>query len=163
VWIGHSTGCQIVKELSALAPELVAGSVYLSPIWSGSRRSMVSLAVALFADVMREPPALVPEVAANYWRVGLIRWFGTLLFELRSSGPVPPPLEASIVVIGDRDPLADRSYLESLGDLRIVPGAAHAVNFSEPEAIAESIADDLRRWLAFDYTAGDGLEHSPSP
>jgi pimeloyl-ACP methyl ester carboxylesterase len=148
VWVGHSTGCHVVKAVATIDPDAVAAEVYLSPVWTSRRRRFFPLGAALVKDVFREPLALVPEVAGNYWRVGLLRWMGTLRHELRAAAAPGVISDRALMVAGVSDPLTDWASLADLAPERVlsIPGA-HAICFSHPEEVAEAVVDWSGKWL----------------
>jgi pimeloyl-ACP methyl ester carboxylesterase len=152
VWIGHSTGCHVVREAAALAPDRVAGCVFLSPIWSARRRRWIPLGIDLLRDVFREPPSLVPEVAENYWRVGMLRWLRTFRYDIGVTELDETPADDYLIVAGARDPLADWEHLERIAPGRVerIEGGAHAVLFSHPAEVAAAVAPFLRQRLSLD-------------
>lgn len=140
VWLGHSTGCDVVAAARSLAPERVTRAVYLSPDWTRRDDAMPVLMLSFLSDIPREPFALIPQVAREYWRAGVWRWWRTLLISRRR-----PRIEIddrAIVIIGRRDPLAEWPQLLRLaaGRLRVVDGA-HAINFSHAKEVADVILE----------------------
>gem|GEM_PF-263559 len=138
IFLGHSTGCHVVRALREVSPTLVAGSVFLAPIWTVRRGAIFRLAGSLLIDVFREPLRLFPLVVREYWRTGFVRWFGTFLKEL-------PAVQArgqlglrALVIAGSRDPLTDWQRLNELShDPIVITGGAHALNVSHPDEVAQ--------------------------
>lgn len=148
VFAGHSAGCQTVAHLALLRPELVAGCVFLSPMWNPYRFAALRLLLGVFRDSFREPRGVVIHAFRDYWRAGMGRIGGTLRAFLRDSERKPSLPPRSLVVIGSRDPLMNRSHLREIGfpDLKQTPGA-HAAHYSHPEETAEWIATVVEGWM----------------
>ncbi len=135
-WIGHSVGCNDVEHLKALRPDLVKAAVFIGPLWT--HRHPMLLFPALFTDAIREPFALLAQVAHAYWRTGLGRWFRTYRRYVRDVRRAAP--EDGLLLAGERDPLVRR---EEIPALQLVAGA-HACTFSHPEEVAEAITLRIR-------------------
>ena len=148
VFAGHSTGSQTVAHLAVLRPELVAGCVFLSPVWNDHRFATPRLLLAILRDSFREPAGVVMHAVRDYWRAGLGRIVGTFRSFLRDSQRQPALPSRSLIVIGSRDPLIDRSHLRSIGfpELNETPGA-HASHYSHPEQTADWIATVMEGWI----------------
>lgn len=142
VWLGHSVGAQVVENVGRLDPALVERSVYVSPIWSDEEPSVLELASLVMKDSMSEPPGLVREAVRSYWSTGVLRF-------LRAFRAYADHLEldrsiaASMIVVGENDPLVDREYLRSLGsDFRVIEGA-HGIVWSHPELLVGEVFGEI--------------------
>ena len=136
VWIGHSLGCNDIEQLKAERPDLVSAAAFISPLWTN--RHPLLLFPPLVTDAIREPIALLAQVAHEYWRVGLVHWFETYrrYFEdIRRAAP-----QDGWLVAGERDPLVRRDHIPRL---HLVAGA-HACHFSFPQEVAEVITRLVR-------------------
>jgi pimeloyl-ACP methyl ester carboxylesterase len=105
-------------------------------------------------DGLREPPAMLPIAMRDYLRFGVLQSLS--LFRAMTGYPTLANMHflkvPTLVVAGTRDPLVriGRAFvLASLPHVSavVVPGA-HALNFSDPELIAELIDNHLqgRSW-----------------
>lgn len=140
VWIGHSTGCNAVAHLAAARPDLVCAAALLSPVWTSIEHPVKRLTRGFLLDAVREPLALHPVVAAAYWRVGMARWWRTLLRYVDDMRAVPPIAPNVRCFAGARDPLLDAARVRSFDrDAVLDLAGAHAVHFSHPEETAEAV------------------------
>lgn len=130
LWAGHSLGCNAVAYLARQRPDLVRAAVHIGPLWR--RGSAWNLFRALIVDAFREPITLFAFVIRAYWRVGLRRWFGTFR---RYAKDVRRPAPDGMKIVGERDPLVDRDWIESFIDV----DGAHACHFSRPRASADAV------------------------
>lgn len=141
IWIGHSTGCQVVEAVRRKRPDLVENAVHLSPIWSARRDRFARLIAAAPGDAMREPPELVLFAVATYLRGGL--WaIGRAMSRYVDDAALPRTLpEGDMVIVGEEDRMVDRERLALIAGERVqyVRGA-HGMHFRYPDAAAELIA-----------------------
>lgn len=143
VWLGHSTGCDVVSAARAIAPERITSSIHLSPDWTRRDDSMPVLMASFILDIPREPIALVPEVLREYWRTGVWRWWQTLRLSRRHPRIVID--ERSLVIVGRDDPLAEWPQLQQLAADRLhVLEGAHAINFSHASEVADVVAKSMQ-------------------
>ena len=105
-------------------------------------------------DSPREPLSLVPHVARDYLKAGPRRILATLKDSLRDR--IEEKLSAVrvpvTIVTGERDPVSPPAWCARLarlvdpeGRLVVVPGAAHAVPFSHPSALAAEVVAMVQR------------------
>lgn len=151
VFVGNSFGCQVVARLAAQASSLCAATVLVGPTVDPEARSFHRQMIRWLADVPREPLRLVPVVARDYLTTSPRR----LVLALRAMladriETVLPCVEVPTVVVrGSRDPIVPQRWVDHAAGLlpdatvRVVPGAAHAVNFSHPRPLAALVADLL--------------------
>lgn len=154
----NSMGCQIAVNAVRAHPERVTRLVLQGPTIDPYNRSARRQLSRLFLDGFVEPLSLLPVVIRDYLNCGYRRIAGTLRHSLED--PIEenlPKVEVpSLVVRGARDPVVPQRWAEDaarllpLGRLIVMPGAAHAVNFSHPVELARIIrefltADDATR------------------
>lgn len=150
-YVGHSLSCQTVLELAAAEPARVAGLVLAAPTGDRRRKRLLREMVGFVRDIPREPPALISFVADAYLRAGPRRWLTTWLHGKRhdafaAAARVRAP---AVVLVGDRDPVVTlpfaRAMTAALRDarLRVVPGAAHALIYDQPEGFNGAVLDFL--------------------
>lgn len=141
LFVGQSTGCQVVEQIAAKAPDLVERCVYVSPIWTGRPHAAIRLASKLAVDALMEKPRLVAIAVASYWRAGFARFLKAWRFYLRDVGRERRLRHHDVIVIGADDPLVDRDHLRECGAGRIIElSGAHAVHWSNAEGVAQVIA-----------------------
>ena len=159
ILVGQSHGCQVIIECMVHAPR--NGALVLNaPTMLAGHRSVLAQLTRVALDAPREPLSLVPEVVREYLKAGPRRILATLRDAIgdRIEEKVARLAMPMTFVCGDRDPMSPPEWGERLArsagsqagsrsgvhaavvaDLRIVAGAAHAVPFSHPEALAEVI------------------------
>ena len=143
VWLGNSFGCQILVELALRHEKRVAGLLLQGMTPDAVHRSALRHVACLALDAFLEPPSLVFLAAGDYLRAGISRCWRT--FRHLMADPIEDKLPhvrvPAIVVRGARDPIVSAQWAERAaslmpqGSLVIVQGAAHAVNYSHPEAL----------------------------
>jgi pimeloyl-ACP methyl ester carboxylesterase len=136
VWLGHSTGEQLVEALMRTRPDLVRAALLVGPIWSDAPLSLLHLAQGILRDATKEPPGLFLIALRSWWDAGLIRFVRSFLHHARHADRVSGLPSRTKIAIGRDDPVVDREYLESLDpDLRVTPGA-HGIVYSHPREVA---------------------------
>ena len=149
--LGNSYGCQIVAELAIRRPGLVERAVLVGPTVEPSRRSVPDLLLRLALDAFREHPRQVLIALRDYWRFGPRRALATFrdMVNDRTEDKLPAMPMPVLVVRGEDDPIVSQEWVERVtallprGRLVVVPGAAHAVNFDAPEALADAVLQFL--------------------
>lgn len=147
VILGNSAGCLVAAEFAHRFPERTERAVLVSPAGGRYNRPLARGVLQLARDGLREPPALALVALPDYVRYGLlnsVRAFRGMirypLLERLARSPVP-----FLTVIGSRDPLvsAERMtrLLRSPAEMHLMChfDAAHAINFSHPEALARLV------------------------
>ena len=153
ILVGQSHGCQIVVEAVAHVPDIASALVLNAPTMIAEYRSLGAQLWRVALDTPREPLSLVPHVVRDYLRAGPGRILATLKDALRDRIEDKLPYVRVPVTIanGARDPVSPPAWGERLSRLTgsrvggngshlvLVPGAAHAVPFSHPHALATEI------------------------
>jgi len=149
VLVGNSMGCPIGLEVAYEAPERVHRLVLVSPAGGVQNQPLPRALGQLALDVVRESPRMVPVALPDYLRFGPVN--GLRLFHELTRFPslerllhTPVP---TLAVLGGRDPLMPSlSRVREVGRLApehvtvaLVEQAAHAVNFSHPDVLAQVI------------------------
>ena len=143
-FLANSFGCQLLVELAARRPARVPLLVLVGPTTDPRARSFAGQATRLAVDLTREPPALWAVQAVDYsLHVGKS---GFAAFAEMLSDPIERKLShvraPTLVVRGARDPIVPRAWAQQVvatlprARLAEVAGAAHAVNYSAPDALA---------------------------
>lgn len=149
--VGNSMGCQIAVNATLAHPHRVTRLVMQGPTIDPDARSAYSQLSRLLVDGLVEPPSLLPVVMRDYLKCGYRRIAGTLRHSLNDpiEENLPRVRAAALVIRGARDPIVPQRWAEDaarllpLGRLIVMPGAAHAINFSHPVELARII----RRFL----------------
>jgi pimeloyl-ACP methyl ester carboxylesterase len=148
VVVGHSMGAQFVTELAVRRPDLVGGVVLLGPVTDPSARSVLRQGLRLAVDVLREPPRGAALQLREWLRTG-VRWYlatARRMVDYRIEERLPLVTVPVAVVRGGRDPVAPAAFVRALaesapdGSVTEVPGAAHLVQWSHPDAVRGVIA-----------------------
>lgn len=144
VLVGHSMGCQITAEMTVAHPELTRALVLLGPTTNRKERSALQQGWRLLQDTLREPPQVNYVVLSDYARSSK-RWYFTTVPEMvghRLEQTVAKIDVPTLVLRGERDPIAPREWVAELGracpSARIgeVPGEAHVAMFRRPRTVA---------------------------
>ena len=155
--IGHSMGCQVAVELAACNPGLVDRLVLVGPTLDREARSLRRALPRFVAGGLREPPSrgvlsLGLLIVKDYARMG-----PRLLDELRAmfahaiEAALPRVAAPVLFVRGEQDRVVPQRWVEELAALApgspvvVVPGAAHAVHYSHPGAVAREIGAFLEQ------------------
>ena len=175
VVLGNSTGCLVAAEFAHRYPERTERAILVSPAGGRHNRPLPRGVLQLARDGRREPLSLARIAIPDYVRYGLVnslRAFHAMLryptAERLAGLPVP-----FLTVIGSRDPLVSERQMTRLlcspAEMRLMChfDAAHAINFSHPEALArlvdaylqgESLREvaDRHRVIAYVDAPGEG-------
>jgi pimeloyl-ACP methyl ester carboxylesterase len=151
--LGNSLGCQIVVEVGARRPERLAAAVLVGPTADPRARSVAAHAWRLLRDLPGEPLSSLLTQGGDYLRAGPRRTLVTLRHALahRVERLLPLVSAPALVVRGGRDPIAPQAWCEAVaralprGELLVVPGAPHVVNFVRPDALAPATEAFLAR------------------
>jgi pimeloyl-ACP methyl ester carboxylesterase len=149
VVVANSLGAQIATELAVRSPESVGALVLSGPTWDPAAPNLPAQFVRLLADSYREQPSLVPVALADYARRGPLHILQAARSMLRH--PMADRLaqvSAPVVIVrGSKDPICGQRWAEQLaaapadGRLVTVHGAAHAVDWSHPGAVAQAVEE----------------------
>ena len=163
ILVGQSHGCQVIIECMVRAPR--NGALVLNaPTMLAGQRSVLAQLTRVALDTPREPLSLVPQVVREYLKAGPRRILATLRDAIgdRIEEKLARLAMPMTIVCGERDPMSPPAWGERLAqsagseagleagprsgaqagavaELHIVAGAAHAVPFSHPEALAKVI------------------------
>ena len=151
VFVGNSYGAQIIVELALRHPQRISHGVLVGPTLDPSGGNFPRQVGRLLLDVTREPLSLWFIQTWDYLRFGPRRLVVTYLDMLRDplrdkiSGVTCPLL----VTRGERDPIATEPWTRHLassapcGQHAVIPGAAHAANYSTPVTLAAIVNEFL--------------------
>jgi pimeloyl-ACP methyl ester carboxylesterase len=139
---GHSLGGQVALTLAARYPARVGRVLLIGPTLGGLHLRFWREVAGVLADTLLEPWRYKIPLARMYLQMGPGRYFATIPLmhaddAFRSAVQVVAP---TLVVRGSRDPILPVDLARGLaaalpdGEFLEVPGATHAVQFSQPEA-----------------------------
>jgi pimeloyl-ACP methyl ester carboxylesterase len=150
--VANSFGCQLAVELAVRRPERVARLVLVGPTVDPRARSLVRQAARLAVDLPREPVALWAVQALDYSlhvaKTGVAAFVEMVRDEVETK--LAEVIAPALVVRGARDPIAPHAWAAEIaarlprGRLVEIPRAAHAANYSAPDALARLVRDFLR-------------------
>ncbi|WP_243214437.1 MULTISPECIES: alpha/beta fold hydrolase [Methylobacterium] len=155
-FVGNSLGCEVLIELALLHPRLVDRLVLQGPTPDPEARTLVRQVVGFLAIAPFERWSLAWVALSDYARGGIGRYILTLrsMVDNRIAEKVRRIGQPTLVVWGTRDDIVPRSFVADLADalprgrLAVIPGAAHGINYSHPEAFTAVL-------LPFLLAAGD--------
>lgn len=167
VLLGNSMGCQIIADLALRQPARVAAAVLVGPTMDPAARSVPAQALRLLRDARHESLASIVTQVADYLRFGARRTLATLRYALADpfEAKLPALAAPTLVVRGERDPIAPRPWCEEVtrllpdGRLLELPGAPHAANYDAPETLASAVL----AFLGARATAPRTLEEASRP
>jgi len=147
VLLGNSLGCPIIASMLDDHIDRIEAVVWVSP--AGGRYNLtIYRGVAQMALAgLREPPRMFPIAAADYARYGVIPSIN-LLWSMLHYPTVQRLHELvlpTLAVIGSRDPLISESVVAQRAvelphvTAAVIDGAAHAINFSHPDQLANVV------------------------
>jgi len=151
--IGNSMGCQVIAELALRYPALVARAVLVGPTTDRHGRHVLEQLRRLLAAMPYESPGLLGVQVRDTWSAGLRETLATARYAIddRIETKLPALTMPVLLVSGEHDPLAPPSWAAELagllphGQLHILAGAGHALNYSAPDQLLEIVAPFLNQ------------------
>ncbi|MFT2706345.1 alpha/beta fold hydrolase [Clavibacter zhangzhiyongii] len=152
VIVGHSMGAQIVAQLAVDQPGIADRIVLIGPTLDPRKRGVVRAGLALGRDTLREPLMSNAVVLGDYFlRCGIPYYLRQLphLIVDRIEDRAGRIRARTLVVVGHRDAVVDRSFAEDLaaliprGSVHVARGP-HVVMFTDPEGVARAIVEHAR-------------------
>ena len=154
VLVGHSSSCQVVAEAAASAPDRVVGLVLIGPTTDPSARTWGRMAMRWLATAIHERPWMVPSLARQYARTGLVSMARSMDAARRHDisaalSAVNVPL---LVLRGRHDRIARQPWIDHLaevgrGDARTLPAGAHMIVWTHGTRVAEAMQQVLQPGL----------------
>jgi pimeloyl-ACP methyl ester carboxylesterase len=156
--LGNSFGCQIIAEFGVRHPALVTRAVLQGPTMDPRARNAPQQLLRWALNSPFEPAttwtSLGSVVRQDYRDAGLPRVIATFRHALRDriEDKLPRLEVPTLVVRGAHDPIVPQRWAEEAvrllprGQLVVVPGAAHTMNFTSPDALVGVV----RAFLAAD-------------
>jgi 2-hydroxy-6-oxonona-2,4-dienedioate hydrolase len=149
--VGNSYGCNIIAEFAVRHPLRVTRAVLQGPTVDARARSLPLQLARLARNSLYESPGLGWIMAVDYARAGLRTVRATIQSAI--TDPIEEKLErvtAPVMILrGSRDPLVPQDWAERLtsllpeGQLRVIPGGAHTLNYTMPLEFTRVIAPFL--------------------
>jgi pimeloyl-ACP methyl ester carboxylesterase len=149
--VGNSLGCQIAVDLAVRRPELVDALVLAAPTIDPTARTATAQIVRWLRDWPGEHPSLALAHLQDFARAGLRRSLGTFRCTLadRLEEKLPRVQARTLVVRGTRDTIVPQAWAEQVarllprGELVLIPGGPHCVNYSTPGPFSRIITTFL--------------------
>lgn len=153
ILVGNSLGCQILTLLAVRHPELVHSLILIAPTMDPGDSSLPAIAWGAVKDVPRERPSIWKIWIPDFFRAGPWRAIKSLYSGFRDPQTyrLDDITQPVLVVGGERDPIISEAWVREmadripLGEAVIVPGASHAMNYSDPKALANVIHRAVRK------------------
>ena len=147
VLVGNSLGCQMITLLAVRHPELVRSLVLVAPTMDPQSDSLAEIAARALMDVPRERPSIWQIWIPDFFRAGPRRALQALIAGMddHQENRLECITQHSLVVGGEDDPIISVNWVRTMaaripnGEAVILPGAAHAMNYSDPRALAAVI------------------------
>ena len=146
-FVGNSFGCQIIAEFAVRHAALAERLVLQGPTIDPQAKTLFEQIRRLIRNSRVESPGLGWVMVRDYWRAGLQRIIATAQMALDDC------LEAKLAMItvptlvmrGSQDVLASQEWVERMvrllpqGQLLVIPGLAHTMNYTAPETFVQAI------------------------
>lgn len=145
--VGNSLGCEVLVEFALQRPDLVERLVLQGPTPDPEHARALQQVALFVLTSLFERPSIVLVALADYGRTGLWRYAWTFhhMSRYRMAAGLPSVAAPTLIIVGARDYLVPREWAERMARLLpkarlvIVPGAAHGMNYSHPEALRNAI------------------------
>jgi pimeloyl-ACP methyl ester carboxylesterase len=153
VLLGNSMGCQVIADVAARYPALIERAVLVGPTMDRSGRTALEQGRRLLIAATRDHPALIGVQIRDLWSAGLRATLATMRYGLedRIEANLPRISIPTLVVCGERDPIAPQRWAQEvtgqlrLGQLSIIAGAGHALNYSAPADLVHVVRTFLQQ------------------
>lgn len=149
VIVANSMGCQIATLLAVRYPHRVSRLVMVAPTMDPQINGPVGLMLRGLMDIPRERVGIWRIWIPDFLATGPVRALSSLFQALNDPQlqRMPNVFQPMLGVAGEHDPICPVSWVERYvglarhGHIAVIPDAAHAMNFSAPEALARIVAD----------------------
>jgi pimeloyl-ACP methyl ester carboxylesterase len=151
--IGNSMGCQVIADMALRYPSLVERAVLIGPTTDRRGRNVPEQLRRLLAAAPYEAPGLLGVQLRDTWSAGLREALATARYAIedRIETKLPELTMPVLVVSGEHDPLAPPRWAAELagllphGQLHILAGGGHALNYSTPDQLLEIVVPFLNQ------------------
>ena len=150
--LGNSLGCPIIGEFVDRFPDRIERAIFVSPAGGLYNQPLPKGLSQLIVDTLREPPAMARFVGRDYLAYGPVATFNLIRSMLRypTAERIAQLTLPTLVVLGSRDPCVSEQWVKRRANglphitAVTIHGAAHAINYSHPEQLANIV----RCWMA---------------
>lgn len=151
--VANSLGCQIAAELAARYPSFVERMVFLGPTVDCRARSFWPQLWRQLKNGPWEERGLFGVLCADYRAAGLRRTLATVRETLKDRIEERLPRLAMPVPVlrGGNDTVCPQRWAEEVvrllpkGELRVVPGGGHVLNYSHPREVVQAVLEFSER------------------
>src|SRR5262245_53487964 len=145
--VANSLGCQIVTELAVRRPDRVGPLMLIGPTIDPEQRLARRQLLRGLSETAREPLSLVALTARDTAGMGPRALLATVRSALadRIEERLPLIEQPVLVVRGEKDQFVSARWAERVtsllprGELVVIPGEPHAVNFTRPDLVARLV------------------------
>jgi pimeloyl-ACP methyl ester carboxylesterase len=145
--LGNSLGCPITAAFAAAHPDRIERAILVSPAGGPHNRPIIRGVGQLALAGLREPLGMAPIAVNDYLHYGLIQTWDLFRSMIAFPGVqrffgLKVPI---LIVLGDRDPLVSERRIRfgmsqlPAATLVSIDGAAHAINYSHPDQLANVV------------------------
>lgn len=147
--VANSLGCQVATMLAVRHPERVSRMVLIAPTMDPDINGPASLVVRGLIDIPRETQTLWKIWIPDFFSSGIVRALKTMLFGFadQQTARLLHVNQPVLCVSGEIDPICPPAWVKRYGSellcshYHMIRGAAHAMNYSAPDALGRLIAD----------------------
>ena len=151
-FIGNSFGCQVIIEFAVRHAQLVERLVLQGPTVDPNARRLGKQILRLVQNSRIESPGLGRVMLRDYWRAGVRRIVATARMALHDAieKKLPQITAPALVIRGSRDVLVSQEWAERAtqllprGQLVVLPGLAHTINYTAPVTFVEAVRPFLQ-------------------
>jgi pimeloyl-ACP methyl ester carboxylesterase len=151
-FLGNSMGCQILAELALRHPRRVDRLILVSPTVDPAARTFGRQLPRFLKTATAERASLVLVMGRDFIRRGLrrLRREMVIAFEDRIEQKLPLISVPVLVIRGERDAIVPQAWAIEVarklraGDLQVIQGKGHALNYSAADELMRVIRPFLR-------------------
>ncbi len=172
VLLGNSLGCPIIASMLDEHIDRIEATVWVSPAGGRYNLPIYRGVAQMVLAGLREPLRMVPIAATDYARYGVISSINLLwsMLHYPTARRLQELVVPTLAVIGSRDPLVSEPVIAQRAvelphvTAAVIDGAAHAINFSHPDQLANVVRCFLEgRPITADPSAKGGVRVFETP
>ena len=172
VLLGNSLGCPIIASMLDEHKDRIESIVFVSPAGGFHNLPIYRGVAQMVLAGLQEPPQMFPIALADYARYGLMPSINLLrsMLHYPTLRRLRELVLPTLAVIGSRDPLVSERMIAKRAialphvTAAVIDGAAHAINFSHPDQLANVVRCFLEgRPIIADPSAKGGVRVFRTP